>query len=438
MRLNPSKCAFRVLSGKFFGFIVSKRGIEASPDKIEAIVNMKPPKNLNETQQLLRRVATLGRFVVRSTNKCLPFFQVLWKRPEKGDVLYTFLAVSPHAVSAFLVNEEGAVQHPVYYVNRVLRGAEARYPRIELLAFALVVAARKLRPYFQAHTVRVLTEAPLAKILRKPDSTGRLIGWLIELSEFDVEYEPRKVIKGQTMANFVAEFSDLPQEEAIAPSGKPWVLYIDGSSCRIGEGLGIHLLSPDGQEWYYMATLAFKVTPKQALLSILKKKVAKNKRDWADELPEILWAYRTTTKTPTGESPFTLAFGCKAVTPVEVGLPTYRTSHFSNAQNDKKIEEYLDLLEEEREMTKVQMLQEKKKAEQYFNKRVRPRTFKVGNLVLKKSGLTTQGEEKMRPRWEGPYLVVANNRPGSYRLKDSQGKELLHPWDAEHLKKFYQ
>ncbi|XP_042962729.1 uncharacterized protein LOC122297007 [Carya illinoinensis] len=245
MRLNPSKCAFGVQSGKFLGFIVSERGIEASPDKIEAITNMKLPKNLNETQQLAGRVVALeatrkGRHALHVSSG-LPACCI--RHPYKG---------------------EEAVQHLVYYVSRALRGAEARYPRIELLAFALIVAARKLRPYFQAHVVKVLTEAPLVKILRKLDCTGRLIGWSIELSEFDIEYEPRKAIKGQAMADFLAEFSDFPQEQVITPSGKPWILFIDGSSYRLGGGLGIHLLSPDGQKWYYMVTLAFKIMNNEA------------------------------------------------------------------------------------------------------------------------------------------------------------------------------
>ncbi|XP_042939501.1 uncharacterized protein LOC122274533 [Carya illinoinensis] len=271
MRLNPSKCAFEVQSGKFLGFIVSERGIEASPDKIEALINMRLPKNLNETQQLAGRVAALGS-------------PSLLKRLEKGDVLYAYLAVSQQAVSAFLIKDEEAVRHPIYYVSRALRGAEAKYPRIELLAFALVVEARKLHPYFQAHAVKVLTEAPLAKILRKPDCTGRLIGWSIKLSEFDIEYEPRKAIKGQAMVDFVAEFLGFPQEEVIAPTGKPWVLFIDGSSCRTGGGMGIHLLSPDGQEQYYMVTLAFKVTNNEVEYEALLAGLSVAAQIWAIEV----------------------------------------------------------------------------------------------------------------------------------------------------------
>ena len=79
MKLNPSKCAFGVSSGKFLGFLVSHRGIEANPDKIQAILDMKPPQNVKEVQSLTKRVVALNRFVFKATDKCLPFFRVLKK-----------------------------------------------------------------------------------------------------------------------------------------------------------------------------------------------------------------------------------------------------------------------------------------------------------------------------------------------------------------------
>ena len=85
MKLNPNKCAFGVLSGKFLGFMVSHRGIEANPDKIQAILNMKPPQNIKEVQSLTGRVAALNRFVSKATDKCLPFFKVLKKAFEWTD-----------------------------------------------------------------------------------------------------------------------------------------------------------------------------------------------------------------------------------------------------------------------------------------------------------------------------------------------------------------
>ena len=132
MKLNPSKCAFGVSSGKFLGFLVSHRGIEANPDKIQAILDMKPPQNVKEVQSLTKRVVALNRFVFKATDKCLPFFRVLKKAFEwmddyqrafqdlkayltivsllspsmLGEELYLYLAVIPHAVSSALVREE--------------------------------------------------------------------------------------------------------------------------------------------------------------------------------------------------------------------------------------------------------------------------------------------------------------------------------------------
>ena len=105
------------------------------------------------------------------------------------------MAVTPHAVSSALIGEEGRVQKPVYYTNRALRGAESWYPQIEKLAFALITASRKLRHYFQAHIINVLTDHPLKKAMNKLEAAGRLIQWAVELSEFDIKYLPRHAIK---------------------------------------------------------------------------------------------------------------------------------------------------------------------------------------------------------------------------------------------------
>uniref|UniRef100_A0A2N9HHU7 Reverse transcriptase domain-containing protein n=1 Tax=Fagus sylvatica TaxID=28930 RepID=A0A2N9HHU7_FAGSY len=138
MKLNPSKCAFGVYSGKFLGFMVSQRGIEANLDKIKAILEMQPPKTTKEVQRLTGRVAALNRFMSRSTDKCLPFFKTLKKAFEwtdecqqafeelkkylteppllslskQGEELYLYLAVSLTAVSSALIREEERRQLP--------------------------------------------------------------------------------------------------------------------------------------------------------------------------------------------------------------------------------------------------------------------------------------------------------------------------------------
>ena len=233
MKLNPSKCAFGVALGKFLEFMVSHRGIEANLEKIKAILDMKSPQNIKEVQSLTGRVAALNRFVSKATDKCLPFFKVLKKAFEwtdecqkafqdlkmylvaapllsssvMGEELFLYLAVTPHAVSSALIREEGKVQKPVYYTSKALRGAEGRYPLIEKLAFALITASRKLRHYFQAHVINVMTDHPLKKAMNKLEAAGRLIQWAVELSEFDVRYQPRHAIKAQALADFIAEFT---------------------------------------------------------------------------------------------------------------------------------------------------------------------------------------------------------------------------------------
>ena len=183
MKLNPNKCTFGVSSGKFLGFMVSHGGIEVNPDKIQAILDMKPPRSIKEVQSLNERVAAFNGFVSKATNKCLPFFKVLRKAFEwmdecqktfqdlkiylttapllsfsmLGKELYLYLAVTPYVVSSALIREEERVQKPVYYTSKVLKGAEGWYSLMKKLAFALITASRKLRHYFQAHVINVIT-----------------------------------------------------------------------------------------------------------------------------------------------------------------------------------------------------------------------------------------------------------------------------------------
>jgi hypothetical protein len=117
-------------------------------------------------------------------------------RPTEGEILYLYLTISHSAVSLALVREDAGVQKPIYFTSKAFHGVEERYPQIEKLAFALVILTRRLRPYFQVHAIRVLTEYPMRKVLQKPDLLRRLINWAMELGQFDIEFHPRITIKG--------------------------------------------------------------------------------------------------------------------------------------------------------------------------------------------------------------------------------------------------
>ena len=132
-----------------------------------------------------------------------------------GEELYLYIAVSQAAVSVALVRNDGHSQRPVYIVSRAFRGAEERYPRMEKLALALITAAQKLKkPYFQAHIIVVLTDQPLKKAMSSLEAARRMALWAIELSEFDVWYRPRTAMKGQVVADFIAEYTQPGDEGA--------------------------------------------------------------------------------------------------------------------------------------------------------------------------------------------------------------------------------
>ena len=89
-----------------------------------------------------------------------------------GEKLFLYLAISNTIVSSTLIKEEGNVHKPVYYTNQAFQGAEASYPRMEKIVFALLVASKKLRPYFQVHPIIVMIDHPIRKTMNKIDATG--------------------------------------------------------------------------------------------------------------------------------------------------------------------------------------------------------------------------------------------------------------------------
>uniref|UniRef100_A0A2N9F5Z7 Uncharacterized protein n=1 Tax=Fagus sylvatica TaxID=28930 RepID=A0A2N9F5Z7_FAGSY len=813
MKLNPSKCVFGVSSGKFLGFMVSQRGIEANLDKIKAVLEMTPPRTIKEVQSLTGRVAALNRFVSRATDKCLPFFKTLRKAfvwtdecqksfeelkvyltsppllspSQQGEALSLYLAVSPTAVSSALIREDEGIQLPVYYTSKAFQGAEERYPAMEKLALALVIAARKLRPYFQSHKIIVLTNHPLRKAMNKPDAAGRLIQWAVELSEFDIEYHPRHAIKAQALADFIVEFTVTEEEPSEEKPDEEWEIKIDGSSVKGAGGVGIVFKTPEGHllkhstrlqypttnneaeyealltglriakelgvnrlkirsdsqlivgqvngeyearedrmtkylklvknamrwfdevilvqvpreqnteadalakltssdeatdqyvevqhspshlekevspidvsnSWmtpivnyledetlpsdlvearklkvrstrfiliqgvlykrgfslpylrcldkaeanyvmrevhegicgnhsgarslvhklvragYYWPTMQkdavsyiracdkcqrfgnlihsppetltpmtapwpfaqwgldimgplpvgrrqlkflvvgidyftkwveaeplatiteknirgfvwkaiicrfgiprtfisdngrqFDNSPfrefceelgihnhylspghpqangqvevtNRSLLKMIKTRLEGAKGLWPEELPNILWAYRTTERTPIGETPFRLTYGTEAVIPVEIGLTTWRTNNYDEGSNDAQLRSNLDLVDEVRDQAEARTRVYQQRMARYYDRRVKHREFKVGDLVLRKVTLATKDptQGKLGPTWEGPYRVVKFYRKGTYHLEKLDGDALPHPWNAEHLKKYYQ
>ena len=133
--------------------------------------------------------------------------------PEPDEVLFAYIAITPYAVSLVLIRVDNGIQRPVDYVSKSLHKAEVRYLPLEKVILAVVLGTRKLPHYFQAHTVIILTQLSLKTILQSANYTRRIAKWGTILKAFDIKYIPRTSIKGQVLADFVAEFTEPEIEE---------------------------------------------------------------------------------------------------------------------------------------------------------------------------------------------------------------------------------
>ena len=165
----------------------------------------------------------------------------------------------------------------------------------------------------------------------------------------------------------------------------------------------------------------------------LKTKLEEHKKLWANELPKMLWAYRTTSRTSRGKTPFSLAYGVEAMIPVEVGIPSLRRETYNPEKNHALLCYELDLLEDKCDLAALRTASYKLRFERYFNSKVKERRLRK---VLPNTKKVNSGV--LRPNWEGPYVITEVLRPGTYKLKRLDGKIVPQSWNAELLRPCYQ
>ncbi|RDY13461.1 Retrovirus-related Pol polyprotein from transposon 17.6, partial [Mucuna pruriens] len=271
LKLNPGKCSFGIRAGNFLGFMLTERGIEANPEKCQAVASMRSPRSVKEVQQFMGRVTTLSRFISRAVETAMPIFGTLKKggnfvwtleceeaflclkammatplvltRPYPGTPLYLYISGFDIAINSVLIQEKEGEQRPIYFASKVLHGVERRYQKIEKASLALVTASRRLRLYFQNFSIIVRTDLPIRQVLRKPDLAGRMVAWSVQLSKFDISFEWRGHVKAQALADFVTK---LTLDGSLAMDEGEWYLSIYGSSNQTGSGAGIIMEGLDG------------------------------------------------------------------------------------------------------------------------------------------------------------------------------------------------
>ncbi|GJR60641.1 reverse transcriptase domain-containing protein [Tanacetum coccineum] len=649
MELNPKKCTFEAMEGMFLGFMISPEGIKPCPDKTEA-----------SAEKSLPLFKTLKKCIKKSDFHWTPKAEQAFKKlkqhlselpllvaPKPKEELIVYLSATHGAISAVLMTERSTVQTPVYFVSRALQGPELNYTPMEKLVLSLVFAAKRLRRYFQAHPIAVITDHPIKQIISRPDVAGQLQKWSVILGEHNINYRPRTSVKGQILADFVVEKPNESSSDTsvVETPQEPCTLFMDGSSCVDGSGAGLILTSPEGTEFTYALRFQFTASNNEAEyealiaglriaaqmgvrnvhVSVDSKLVAnqvlgayvakeenmikylekvkslvigfanfsisqvprsKNKKadalskiastsfahlskqpltpitapllfykwgidiagpflegpgkvkflivamdyfskwieakavatiigsqvkkfvwdnivcrfgllgeivsdngkqfsdnpfkDWCDKLnitqrlalvkhprsnglveranrslgegiksrlgegnkidrnfPTYV-AHRRMIKSSHGDTPFSLTYGTKAVIPVEIRMPTYRTAVVNAAHNDEELRLNLDLLRERRERATIREAKAKLKMTKYYNARVRGVTFRLGDFVYRSNDASHAVDGgKLCPKWEGPYEVTEALGDGAYRLRSMDGTVLLRTWNIANLNKCY-
>lgn len=203
----------------------------------------------------------------KKLKQCLVSPKIL-RPPKRGVPLYFYTAFTSSAIGAVLAQDMGWTElSPIYYVSRVLRDAELRYPRVEQACLAFIYATQKLRPYLLTHEIIVVAAAnPIAYLDSKSVLTGRTARWLLQLSEFELKYQRPNAVRGKEITDLMAMFPGagddevheyIPGEVAAADADKPWAMLFDGSSYGSVGGAGVVFETPQGELFSYSFKLDF-------------------------------------------------------------------------------------------------------------------------------------------------------------------------------------
>jgi hypothetical protein len=144
----------------------------------------------------------------------------------------------------------------VYFVCEVLSDSKMRYSQIPKLVYAILMTKRKLRHYFDAHPITVVSKYPLGEVIQNPEAKGRIAKWALELMGQNITYAPRSAIKSQVLANFMAEWTEMQTPPALIEH-ETWTMYFDGSVMKEGAGVGLVFILPLGVHMEYMVRLHF-------------------------------------------------------------------------------------------------------------------------------------------------------------------------------------
>jgi ribonuclease HI len=269
---------------------MSECGIEANPEKISAIMDMGPIKNLKGVQRVTGCLAALSCFIARLAERSLLLYKVMKKSdhftwiPEAQEALDSlknmlksppilttptpkepkllYISMTTQVVSATLVVEREEpgrsqkVKQSGYFISEVLSNSKTRYSQMQKLVYTILMTKRKLQHYFDVHPITVVSKYPLGEVIQNPEAEGRLTKWALKLKGQNITYALRNAIRSQVLADFVVEWIEI-QTPPASIEHKTWIMYFDGSVMKEGVSVGLFFISPLGVRMEYLVRLHF-------------------------------------------------------------------------------------------------------------------------------------------------------------------------------------
>ncbi|GJV22633.1 reverse transcriptase domain-containing protein [Tanacetum coccineum] len=455
LKINPKKCSFGVEEERFSGHLITKQGIKADPSKILAdFLAETPPKKDREIKdgEAKRKElepenawkiftdgasssdgSMVGLMLVNLEGKEYTYALRFEFETINNEAEYEALLLGLHIAKEMKIQELIIFVDSQLIANQVNKLFEARQPEV------LVEVLQE----------KSITQKEVANITREKEDN-----WMISIWEFlllgKLPDDPQKARKLRIKAPLYKLMDGtLYRRSYLSPrlrcvgaaQTKNIIQDVHQGSCEM-HARSRSVVSKTIRLGYYWPSMHKDAKeliqkcktcqihspvpriPKQEMTSITSAwpfsqwgidivgplpmapggaRLGKTYQGWVDELPQVLWVHRTTPKSSNRETPFSLVYGSEVVIPIELGMETRKIQDFDPKKNKKRHREDLDILKERREIASIKESYYKQKLEKYYNKRVRPSTFKPGTYVLRlNSASKAEFQGKIRPKWKAP------------------------------------
>ncbi|GAU38581.1 hypothetical protein TSUD_322580 [Trifolium subterraneum] len=463
MRLNPVKCSFGVQAGKFLGFLLTHRGIEANPDKFQAIINMRSPTSVKEVQQLTGRITALSRFLSCTGEKACHFFATL-RKSERGAIKSQALGdfvleltdppsenepqpsnlsidgssnLRGSGVGVVLEGPEGGTECKGGLTGEARQYEKTRYLQRDVLPPAKDEAT-KIRKMAAWYTMeRGFSAQMLLCVMRAGfywpslhDNAAKYVETCDKCQRYSNLYhapgEPLKagirhiggpgnkiLLEEDYLQVWIAQVHCIGQRHPVRQRKGGGMLQ------RKGNPKHFHLCRTPSSQW------ASRVS-KQSHPQSPKKKDQLKTRELGGTPPRNIVVVPHNTTILNKGTTFTMVYGANAMIPVEIQPSSWRRDTLTLQENNAALEESLDLLPELRENAHFREFYTKQRAARKYNTSFIPRKFKEGDLVLKRPMSRDKGG-KLAANWEGPLRIREAFEGGAYRLETMEGDVIPEP-----------